>query len=179
MELVPEGAIEPPSGHMLSPGTISLSEPTFRAVLTDVAHSLKVHGFKNIILIGDSGGNQAGMKAVADSLTKEWTGAAKVIHIQEYYTAPPGTPNVLRDLGVMKAGMPSDSLHDDPTITLNMMVADPSSVRWAERVRTRQATINGVSIADLSKSLELGKKIADARATRTVALIKQRIAAKK
>ena len=29
-----------------SPGTISLREETFRAVLTDIAHSLKPHGFK-------------------------------------------------------------------------------------------------------------------------------------
>ena len=179
IELVPEGTIEPPSGHMLSPGTISLRETTFRDMLTDVAHSFKVHGFTNIILIGDSGGNQAGMKFVADSLTAAWKGVAKVIHIPEYYTAPPGAPNVLRDQGVVKAGMPSDSLHDDPTITLNMMVADPNSVRWAERVKARQATINGVSIADLNRSLQLGRMIADARATRTVALIKQRVAAKR
>jgi creatinine amidohydrolase len=179
LELVPEGNIEPKSGHMLSPGTISLREQTFRNVLIDVAHSLRMHGFKNIILIGDSGGNQPGMKFVADTLTQAWNGAAKVIHIAEYYTAPPGTPNVLRQLGVTKEGQPSDGLHDDPTITLNMMVTDPNSVRWAERVKSRQATINGVSIADLAQSLEWGKKIADARATRTVALIKQRIAAKK
>jgi len=60
-----------------------------------------------------------------------------------------------------------------------MMVADPNSVRWAERVKARQATINGVSIADLNRSLQLGRMIADARATRTVALIKQRVAAKR
>ena len=176
MELVPEGRIEPKSGHMNSPGTISLREETFRSVLTDVAHSLKMHGFKNVIYIGDSGGNANGMKFVADSLTKAWSGAAKVIHIPEYYTAPPGTPNVLRDLGVTKPDMPDDGLHDSPGITLNMMVADPSSVRWAERVKTRQATINGVSIADLPRSLELGKKIADARSARVAELIKQRIA---
>ena len=28
-------------------------------MLTDIVHSLKMHGFQNIILIGDSGGNQA------------------------------------------------------------------------------------------------------------------------
>ena len=63
--LVPEGSIEPKSSHMITVGTISMREETFQAMLTDVVHSLKVHGFQNIILIGDSGGNQAGMKAVA------------------------------------------------------------------------------------------------------------------
>ena len=36
---------------MRSPGTLSLRQETFEAVLTDVAHSLKIHGFKNIVFI--------------------------------------------------------------------------------------------------------------------------------
>ncbi len=175
IELVPEGQIEPQSGHMTSPGTLSLRQETFEAVLTDVAHSLKMHGFENIILIGDSGGNQRGMANVAEALSAKWGGEAAVIHIPEYYRAPAGTPNVLRDLGVTRDGMPSDGLHDSPGITLNMMLDDPSSVRWAERVKARQAVINGVSIADLGRSLELAAQIADARAKRTAVLIRQRI----
>ncbi len=146
---VPEGRIEPPSGHMRSPGTISLREETFQSLLTDIAHSLTMHGFKNIIMIGDSGGNQNGQKAVADKLTAQFAGSAFVATIPGYYTAPPGTPNVLRQLGVTKDGMPDDGLHDSPGITLNMMLTDPNSVRW------------------------------DARASRTVELIKQAIAEKK
>ncbi|MFP5356013.1 MAG: creatininase family protein, partial [Gemmatimonadota bacterium] len=56
VKFVPEGAIEPASGHMTSPGTISMRESTFRALLTDIVHSLKMHGFTRVILIGDSGG---------------------------------------------------------------------------------------------------------------------------
>ena len=175
-ELVPEGSIEPQSGHMRSPGTISLRQETFEAVLTDAAHSLKVHGFENIIFIGDSGGNRSGMANVAEALTAQWNGAAAAIHIAEYYRAPPGTPNVLRDLGVITDDMPSDGLHDGAAITLNMMLTDPSSVRWAERVKTDQAVINGFSIADLGRSLELAKLVSDARAERTADVIKQRIA---
>ena len=176
MELVPEGTIEPPSGHMRSPGTLSLRQETFEAVLTDVAHSLKMHGFQHIIFIGDSGGNRTGMASVAETLTAEWAGEAAAIHIPEYYRAPPGTPNVLRDLGVTNEGMPSDGLHDGSGITLNMMLDDPRSVRWAARVATGQAVINGVSIADLGRSLELGKLVSDARAQRTADVIRERIA---
>jgi creatinine amidohydrolase/Fe(II)-dependent formamide hydrolase-like protein len=178
LEYVPEGRIDPPSGHMTSPGTISLREDTYRAVLTDAVHSLRMHGFRNIILIGDSGGNQNGMAAVADTLTARWNGEAAAIHIREYYTAPPGTPNVLRDLGVTQQGMSGDGLHDGPAITLNMMLSDLSSVRWAERVRTDQAMIDGVSIADLGKALEWANAVADARAERTAVLIRERIAAR-
>ncbi len=178
IKLVPEGAIEPASGHMRSPGTLSLRQETFEAMLTDVAHSLKVHGFRNIIFIGDSGGNRRGMANVAETLTADWAGDAAVIYIPEYYRAPPGTPNVLRDLGVTQEGMPSDGLHDGAGITLNMMLDDPRSVRWAERVTTGQAVINGVSIADLGRSLELGKLVSDARARRTADLIRERIASR-
>jgi len=179
VEYVPEGRIDPPSGHMRSAGTISLRQETFEALLTDIAHSLKVHGFKNIILIGDSGGNQDGQKAVADKLTAQFAGAAFVATIPGYYTSPPGTPNVLRQLGVTKDGMPDDGLHDSPGITLNMMLTDPNSVRWEARVKAKKATINGVDISNLNRSREWARAIVDARATRTVDLIKQAIAEKK
>ena len=179
VEYVPEGRIEPPSGHMRSPGTISLREETFQSLLTDIAHSLKVHGFKNIIMIGDSGGNQNGQKAVADKLTAQFAGSALVATIPGYYTAPPGTPNVLRQLGVTKDGMPDDGLHDSPGITLNMLLTDPNSVRWEARVKAKKATINGVDISNLNRSREWARAIVDARATRTVELIKQAITEKK
>src|SRR5882672_9925109 len=62
---VPEGSIDPPTGHMRFAGTISLPDPVFRQVLEYDARSLKQHGFKNIVLIGDSGPNQDGQNAVA------------------------------------------------------------------------------------------------------------------
>ncbi len=177
MELVPEGRVDPPSGHMRSPGTLSLRQETFEAVLTDVARSLKVHGFTHIVFIGDSGGNQSGMGNVATALSTEWNADAAALHIPEYYRAPAGTPNVLRELGVTNDDQPSDGLHDNPTITLNMLLDDPSSVRWADRVATRQASIDGVSIADLGTALERAERIATARAARTAALIRERVAA--
>jgi len=176
VKLVPEGRIDPPSGHMTSPGTISMTQATYEAMLTDIAHSLKMHGFRNIVFIGDSGGNQSGQQAVAERLNAEWRNDAVVAHIQEYYSGPPGTPNVLRGLGVVVDGMPSDGLHDSPDITLNMMLTDLSSVRWAERVHAGQATIDGVSLADLPTALGWAQEIVEARANRTVEVIRQRLA---
>ena len=176
--LVPEGAIEPKSGHMLSPGTISMREETFQALLTDVAHSLKMHGFENIIFIGDSGGNQAVRRRLPRSSPRSGTALLSSRTSREYYTAPPGTPNVLRQLGVVNEGQADDGLHDSPGITLNMMLTDPNSVRWEQRVKAGKATINGVSIADKTKSLELARRIVDARATRTADVIRKAIANK-
>ncbi len=170
---VPEGTIEPRSGHMRSPGTISLRQETFEALLTDIARSLEVHGFENIIFIGDSGGNRAGMNNVAVALNAEWAGEARAIHIPEYYREPEGSRDVLREKGLLPDA-PSDGLHDQPYITLNMMASDPASVRWAERVATGQASIDGFSIEDLERSLMLGREISEALAALTADLIRER-----
>ena len=84
MKLVPEGDIDEPSGHMRYPGTISLRQETFEAVLDDVASSLRAHGFEHIVFIGDSGGNVQGMANVAARLNERWEDA-HAHHIPEYY----------------------------------------------------------------------------------------------
>jgi creatinine amidohydrolase len=172
---VPEGSIEPKSSHMLTVGTISLEEATFEALLTDIVRSYKMHGFENLILIGDSGGNQTGMKTVADKLNAQWSAKPVVVHIPEYY-AYNTVAKLLVDLGVSKADGPRDNLHDDPGISLNMFVTDPNSIRYEQRVKAGKATIDGVSIADKAKNLEIGRKIVEMRATNTVAAIKKAIA---
>jgi creatinine amidohydrolase/Fe(II)-dependent formamide hydrolase-like protein len=172
---VPEGSIEPKSSHMLTVGTISLDEATFEALLTDIARSYKAHGFDNIVFIGDSGGNQEGMKAVADKLNAQWNARPAVVHIPEYYQYNT-VAKLLEDLGVTKAGARTDGLHDDPGIALNMFVTDPNSIRWDARVKAGKATIDGVSLADKNKNLELGRKIVEMRATNTVASIKKALA---
>ena len=83
---VPEGDIDPPTVHMKYPGTISVSDSTFEALLTDICASFKTHGFEHIILIGDSGGNQKGMKSVANKLARQWReDQTRVHYIAEYY----------------------------------------------------------------------------------------------
>lgn len=172
---VPEGGIDPPTGHMTSPGTISLSNETFRALLTDVAHSLKMHGFKNIVFIGDSGGNQGPQRQVAEELNKKFGGEAVVAHVQEYYTYNLVSEHMAQH--GLKEGQ-SDNLHDDPVITLNMLMADPKSVRYDERVKAGKATINGVDISDRNKAMAWGKQIVDFRANHTAEAIKKAIANK-
>src|SRR5439155_13998183 len=129
------------------PGTISMREETFRMVLEDTARSLrKSTGFKKIILIGDSGGNQPGMKAVAEKLNAEWRDTV-VAFIPEYYTYSE-VAKYMQDNGIKTDPAKSDHLHDYPIITLNMFIDDPNTVRWSQRVKADKATINGVSIAD-------------------------------
>jgi creatinine amidohydrolase/Fe(II)-dependent formamide hydrolase-like protein len=175
VKFVPEGNIEPPTGHMTSPGTISTREGTFRALLTDIVTSLKAHGFENIILIGDSGGNQNGQRAVADSLTAIWKGAPIVAHVQEYYDYARVAEH-MKQHGLVEGA--SDNLHDDVVISLNMMIDDPKSIRYDERVKAGKATINGVSLADRKKAAEWAKQVVEFRATVTVEAINKAIANK-
>lgn len=173
---VPEGGHDPKTGHMRSPGTISLTQETFRALLTDIARSLKAHGFTEIVFIGDSGGNQAGQERVAEALNAEWDGSARAHHVIEYYRAPEGSRNILAERGLAPDPRESDGLHDDPVITLNMMLSSLASVRWHERTAARQASIDGFPLQDLEQSLALAREISQARAERTAAAIERRIA---
>jgi creatinine amidohydrolase len=174
IKLVPEGNIEPKSGHMVSPGTMTMREETFRAVLTDAAESLQAHGFKNIIFIGDSGGNQAGQKAVAEALTAKWAGKALALHIPEYYDYASVSKHMTAN-GIVDGK--SDGLHDDPIITLNMFIDDPNSVRYDARVKAGKATINGVDLSNRAKATALAKQIVEFRATKTIEAINKAIAA--
>src|SRR5437764_14445 len=91
---VPEGSVEPPTGHMRYAGTITLPDPWFEKVLEFAARSFKAHGFRDIVFIGDSGENQPGQRRVAAQLNREWARMPVRVHaIEAYYRAT----TVLRD----------------------------------------------------------------------------------
>lgn len=167
---VPEGDIEPPSLHMKYPGSISLREETYHALLTDICASFKATGFKRVILIGDSGGNQAGMKVVAEKLNSAWAGAAKVVYVPEFYDYA-GLGKWVEGQGIKQT---PEGLHDDFVISSQMAAVDPTTIRAVERIKAGKFTINGVDLAPLEKTQEWGRKILDYRADRTVDLIRAR-----
>jgi creatinine amidohydrolase/Fe(II)-dependent formamide hydrolase-like protein len=167
---VPEGNIDPPTSHMKYPGTISLTEETYAALLTDICASFKTHGFENIVLIGDSGGNQTGMKNVAAKLNAKWAGGKTRVHfIPEYYDYP-DVSRWLRKGGITEK---SEGLHDDFVITAIMMTVDPVTVRMKQRIAADKFRINGVELAPVEKTIEWGKKLVEYRADVTVRAIKK------
>jgi len=174
---VPEGDLDPPSGHMDTVGTITLQESTFEALLSDIVSSFKVHGFERIFLIGDSGGNLKGMDAVAHRLNTQWGAEPLVAHIPEYYEYT-SVYDFLREKGVMKADAVSDNLHDDPAVEIEVMGADPDAVRYKERVAAGLATIDGVSIQDTKQMAQWADEVAEFRATNTVAAMQKAIDSK-
>ena len=171
VKLVPEGGIEEPTGHMRYPGTISLREETFQAVLDDVASSLQAHGFEHIVFIGDSGGNQDGMAVVADRLN-ERQGKSTAHYIPEFYDNA-GVQRVMEEeFGIFEE---SEGFHDTYWLTAMQMTVDPSSVRYEERVAAGRASINGVSIAPLEKTIEVGTRLMQYRIDNTSRLIRAAI----
>ncbi|MFN0104492.1 MAG: creatininase family protein [Bryobacteraceae bacterium] len=175
---VPEGDISPPSGHMKYPSTISLRETTFKALLTDIADSLKQHGFRHLILIGDSGGNQKGMKEVAAERSAKWAGGQTKIHfIPEYYDFynSGDLSKWLESQGVREV---DEGHHDNVAITAMMMTVDLNTVRMHERRAKGKFSINGVSLDPAEKMIALGGKIVEYRADITVAAIRAALGAR-
>ncbi|MGH7504997.1 MAG: creatininase family protein, partial [Longimicrobiales bacterium] len=171
---VPEGSIEPQSGHMRYPGTISVRAETYRMLLEDVAGSLEAHGMTDIVFIGDSGGNQEGLEATAAALNARWTDA-HAYYIPEFYRYADVERYMEEDLGFEQ---PIDEgLHDDLYITSLMMVTDPASVRYDQRVKAGKATINGASIVPKERTIELGRKLMEFRAEQTIRAIRTAMAA--
>jgi len=169
---VPEGEIDPPAGHMRYPGTISVRAGTFEMLLVDIADSLRAHGFEHIVLIGDSGGNQEGMKAVAERLTEEWGPAGATIHfVPEYYDNPRWN-EWLHEHGIEEV---SEGLHDDVRHSAIMMVVDPMTVRMPQRAAAGKFSINGVDLAPVDETVALANELIDYQAAVTVAAIQRAI----
>lgn len=141
-------------------------------MLTDVARSLEAHGFTDIVFIGDSGGNQRGMENVANALNARWTDS-RAHFIPEFYDIE-GTTTFMSGLGIEEGE--SDGFHDFYWITVQQMVTDPATVRYDERVEAGLAHINGVSIAPMEESVEVGRKILEWRAETTADAIRAAIA---
>jgi creatinine amidohydrolase/Fe(II)-dependent formamide hydrolase-like protein len=169
---VPEGEIDPPGGHMRYPGTISVSEETFRALLTDLARSLEAHGFRHLILLGDSGGNQDGMAAVASALGQGWGRSETTIHfIPEYYDNPRWA-EWLASRGVNEV---DEGLHDDVRHSAIMLLVDPTTVRMEQRRKAGLFSINGVELDPVDETLELARSLVGFQAEVTAEAIRRAI----
>lgn len=170
IKLVPEGNISPPSGHMRYHGTLSVRQETFEMMLEDVGRSLHQHGFDWIVYIGDSGGNQSGMEAVANRLNAEW-GTNKALFIGEFYDNAGVQRHLQETYGITEE---NDGWHDSFWLTTMQAAVDPETVRYEQRVQAGQASINGVSIEPLGRTISIGEELLRWRIDRTVGVIEER-----
>ncbi len=163
---VPEGPVSARQGHMAFPGTISLTPATFEAVLSDAATSFKTHGFKTIVLLGDSGGNQPSQKKVAAKLTKDWAGeGVKVIHAGDYYAAN-GGDDFLKQRGLTASQI---GTHAGVRDTSELMAVRPSGVDLTRAVADGQGATGDGTLS----SLELGEALLTRKVSSAIAQIKK------
>lgn len=168
---VPEGNIEPPSGHMNFPGTLSVTEDTYERLLTDLCASLRVHGFRNIVLLGDSSGNQQGMQTVAKRLTAKWASENVRVHfLGEYYNYD----EVAQWLERQGIRLENENVHDDFIVTAQLLAVNPTTVRMQQRLAAGQFRISGMTLSP-DQAAEWGRKIIAFRADRTVQAIRDAI----
>ena len=171
---VPEGGYAPPTSHMRFPGTITVPDAAFEQILVSVANSFAVHGFRNIVFLGDHGGYQNDLKRVVAELNKAWsqTKARAFVPPAYYETSSTGFAQILRQHG----------FHDDEIGThagladtsLQLAVA-PQMVRLDMlQHAVKPGAIDGVYDGDPRRSsAQFGKLGTDAIVSRTVAAIRR------
>jgi creatinine amidohydrolase/Fe(II)-dependent formamide hydrolase-like protein len=177
---VPEGRIDPPAAHMRYAGTISIPDAVFEALLEAAARSFAQHGFADIVLIGDHGGYQADLAAVAAKLDREWAARkvrARAHYIAAYYRATQTTyVDALRAKGLTDAQIGSHAGAADTSLAL---AVDPALVRpeGLPRDNVRDAGASGVSGDPRAASAALGQSGVRAIVEETVAAIRKATAA--
>lgn len=182
VKFVPEGDIDPPSGHMRYHATISVTQETFEALLTDIAGSFAAHGFTDIVLIGDSGGNTRGMENVAAALNAVWADRpARVHHIPEYYTEDIYSCDYLKaELGIFQEPdncvATRNEYHDDYHYSSIIATTDPTRIRAQQRMDAGLFSINGVDLAPLARTIANGRRLVEYRAEITARAIRDAIA---
>jgi creatinine amidohydrolase/Fe(II)-dependent formamide hydrolase-like protein len=152
LQYVPEGDPE-----TSVPGEISLPSPAYDMVLDAAARSLSAHGFTDILFIGDSGGNQAGMRSVAARLNDEWKGRnVGVFALDDYY-----------DEGRVhyRAWLQAAFGYDDTTVGTHAGISDTSQLLFVRPSGVRKDQIkpwggpqdSGVSGDPAKATAEIGR----------------------
>jgi len=138
---VPEGSVDTAEGHMRFAGTITIPPEAFIVTLESAARSFKLHGFRDIVFLGDHGGYQRDLASAAQRLNRRWASDEARAHaLPEYYRAVEADyPKLLRARGIADAEI---GLHAGLADTALMLALDRTYVR-SNRLRTPGAGVNG------------------------------------
>jgi len=173
LSYVPEGGLQPPTAHMRFPGTITVPEAAFEQVIASAARSFRLHGFRDIVFLGDHGGYQKSLRTVANRLNKEWAASTARVHaIEEYYRAAETTyAQALRSRGYRDDEIGTHAGLADTSLALAI---DPGLVR-TERLQpgAKFGPADGVYGDPHRSSAELGQLGVDAIVATTVDAIRR------
>jgi len=163
---------------MRFPGTLNVRPEVFAEYNADIARSLAAAGFKTILLLGDHGGDQAPLQALAPRLDAEL--APRGVHV---YFIGDGYAKATAEIEALAAsrhlrGAGHGGLWD----TAELWAVAPSAVRpalFAAGV-TSSATLDarGISGDPRPATPELGREFADIRVRDAVAQIRALLAAR-
>lgn len=168
VQYVPEGDWSKPDFGE-KPGVITLPSPAYDRLLDAAVRSLRVHGFTDILLIGDSGGNQQGLVAVADSLNKEWAGSGvQVFALVDYYQK---ARVQLRDWLLKTYGWDAKTVgsHAGTTDTSQMLYVHPEGIRREAIAPGGGSPDSGVNGDPSKASAEIGKVAVDMKVDLAIA----------
>ena len=170
---VPEGAYDPPTGHMRFPGTIGVPEAAYGAIVEGIARSLKAGGFRTICFIADHGGSQAPQAEVAKRLNAEWAGkGVRVVHVDAYYSDAPQIESLLKQ-GETRAAIGE---HASIIDTSELMSIHPRGVDLG-RLGGLSLQSNGVIGEPSRSTAERGKELLEIRIRAAVQQIRAQMAA--
>ncbi len=176
---VPEGNLSPPTSHMRWTGTITVADSAFKGILEGAAQSFKVHGFTDIVFIGEHGGYQTLVKELAVKLNAAWKkdGKARAHFIAEYYRA-----TQTAYVQALKANGIADKqigMHAGAADTSLMLATDESLVRrdrFAQAVK--EGAAGGVTGDPTPSTAALGQLGVQIIVEQTVKAIRTAIAAR-
>ena len=170
---VPEGPVDATSGHIKYPGTITVPPDAFKSLLEGAARSFRRAGFRDVVLIGDHGGYQTELAAVAARLNREWAATPVRAHfIAEYYRAGVEPyAQALRGKGLTDAQI---GLHAGAADTSLMLAVDPRLVR-ADRLAAAPAAGDGTSGDARPSTAALGQLGVELIVSRSVNAIRRAV----
>nr|WP_315187374.1 creatininase family protein [uncultured Albidiferax sp.] len=170
---VPEGGTAPTSSHMRFPGTITVPDEVFQKTLASAANSFKVHGFQNVVFLGDHGGYLKSVQQVVAQLNKSWasTGAKALLPEAYYRTSSDGYAQILRQHGIREDEI---GTHAGLADTALLLAVAPQMVRQdALRSGPKLGQADGVYGGDPHRATaELGQLGIDAIVSQTVQALK-------
>ena len=172
---VPEGSINPPVAHMRWPGTITISDDVFEKLLESAGRSFKLHGFKDVVFLGDHGGYQKDLTVVANQLNKEWASSPARAHaLLDYYKVTETTYiQALKSRGYTDAEI---GTHAGLADTSLLMAINPRMVRTDLLPDSAKYTrADGVYGNPTRSSAELGQLGVDAIVSQSVTAIRKAV----
>lgn len=168
------------------PGTIGISGQLFAAINEEVVEQLIKNGFKNIVLLGDSGGGQRELAEVAKKLDAKYAGQGiRVVHAEDVYrkagtdfnkwlvenNLPVGSHAGIKDTSELLYLEGNENWVRKEL--LPTAVGEPRQPGQPRDPNVPRPVGNGISGDARRSSAEIGKRVADLKVEYAVAQIRQ------